>query len=124
VQTIVHREKRVGHVKLATDSQPVELEHLPAPNVLTGVQIGQFLDALLAAYSREELTRMVRIRLDANLDAIAGSGDLSTVCFNLIGWAISQGEVARLIAAVQEDKPKNPQIRAFVHALGHELDSV
>ena len=118
VKTRASSVRRVGRVKLVTDSQAVELVRLPAPARLTGAQIEQFRNALVAAYTPDELTQMVEIHLEENLDAIAGGGTLRAVCFNLIKWATRRGVLPRLIAAVHEDRGNNPYVKAFIANLG------
>ena len=54
---------------------------------LSGDQFEQIQDALLDAYDESDLRRMVRTRLDVNLDHVVGGGNLSEVVFNLVGWA-------------------------------------
>ncbi|HAJ38786.1 MAG TPA: hypothetical protein DCL15_24225 [Chloroflexi bacterium] len=85
---------------------------------LTGSQIAQLLDALLAAYPRRDNLRMlVRVELDENLDAIAGGDTLRAVAFSLIEWAQRTGRTADLIAGARRGNPGNPALQAFVETL-------
>ena len=72
---------------------------------LTGPQFEQLQAALLAAFDRADLTRMVRIELDESLDAIAGgessSTTLSAAVFNLIEWSERRGRRLTLTNAFE-----------------------
>ena len=53
--------------------------------MLTKSQLKQLQEALLSAFpSADELRMMVRLELDANLDAVAGGDNLSVVVFKLV----------------------------------------
>lgn len=85
---------------------------------LTGAQIAQLRDALLAAYPRrDDLHMMVRVELGENLDAIAGGDTLRAVAFSLIEWAQRTGRTAELIAGARRGNPGNPALQAFAAAL-------
>lgn len=85
---------------------------------LTGAQIAQLLDALLAAYPRrDDLRLMVRVELGENLDAIAGGDTLRAVAFSLIEWAQRTGRVAELIAGARRGNPGNEALEAFAATL-------
>lgn len=88
---------------------------------LTGAQIAQLLDALLAAYPRrDDLRMMVRVEVGENLDAIAGGDTLRAVAFSLIEWAQRTGRTEELIAGARRGNPDNPALRAFAAALALE----
>ncbi len=75
-------------------------------------------EALLSAFpDRGDLERMVAWGLDKNLEAIAGSGPLDDVSFELIEWAESEGRTDELIKAAQEINPNNPDLVAFIKML-------
>jgi hypothetical protein len=85
---------------------------------LTGAQIAQLRDALLAAYPRrDDLRMMVRVELGENLDAIAGGDTLRAVAFGLIEWAIQSGRTVELVAGARRGNPGNPALQTFVAAL-------
>jgi hypothetical protein len=65
---------------------------------LSGAEQKKLSEALLDAYrSHNALKRMVRFQLDKTLEAIAGSGILNDVVFNLIDWAEAQGEQCKKV---------------------------
>jgi hypothetical protein len=61
---------------------------------LSGSQKATLQKALLSAFRRSgDLKQMVTFGLDENLEAIAGTGALEDVIFELIEWADSRGRV-------------------------------
>ena len=65
---------------------------------LTGSQFQQLQQALLSAFpTYPALKQMVQFDLDQNLDAIAGTGSLTAVVFQLIEWAEAQGKTEELV---------------------------
>jgi hypothetical protein len=80
---------------------------------LTGADFGEFRDALADAFlSYSTLEMFVRLKLDTNLAEIA-SGNLSEVCFELVGWAESEGRTAELLEKARDAKPGNERLAAF-----------
>jgi len=91
---------------------------------LTGAQIAQLRDALLAAYPRrDDLRMMARVELGENLDAIAGGDTLRAVAFSLIEWAQRTGRVEELIAGARRGNPGNPALQAVAASLGLTPDA-
>lgn len=80
---------------------------------LRGAQILQFQEALLSAYDASGLAQMVRIRLDEDLAAIAGGGNLSEVVFNLILWAERTGRTEELVVGASASNPQNALLKTF-----------
>lgn len=81
---------------------------------LDGKTIQELQDALLSAFSADELTRVVRINLDENLDAIAGDDNLSQIVFELITWADRRGRLDELIRGASNVNPRNRELRAWI----------
>ena len=87
--------------------------------MLTGQQIAQLRDALLAAYpTHAALREMVRVELDENLVAIADGEALRAVVFSLITWAESTGRTLELIDGAYRHNATNPALREVAAALG------
>ncbi len=84
---------------------------------LTGKQLKQLHDALLSAFDRGDLQRMVRFELDENLGAIAGGGNLSETVFNLIQWAERRGRIGDIIQGAVNYNPDNHDLLAVREAL-------
>ena len=77
---------------------------------LSGQQFRLVREALLSAFtSKEQLSMMVRVQLDENLNAIAGGENLRVIIFNLVSWAESRGGVADLIQGACAEVPGNPE---------------
>ena len=68
--------------------------------------------------SESELAQVVRFGLDESLAAIAGSGNLRDMVFGLIEWAISHGELDRLLLAAYRLNPRNPALYRVAAQLG------
>ena len=87
--------------------------------MLTGPQIAQLRNALLAAYpSHAALREMALEELNENLDAIAGGETLRAVVFSLITWAESTGRTLELIEGAYGHNPTNPALRDVAAAHG------
>ncbi len=81
---------------------------------LSGAEQKKLSEALLDAYrSHNALRRMVRFQLDENLNAIAGSGILNDVVFELINWAEAQGKLERLIIGAYDENSGNQELKEF-----------
>lgn len=83
---------------------------------LSGTQLRQLNDALLAAFDMSSLRMMVRINLDADLESIVGvSGkNMREIVFDLVMWAERRGRTQDLLLAAVEANPTNQQLRAVV----------
>ena len=92
---------------------------------LSGHQLQQFQDALLDAFPSDAgLEQMVRLYLDANLDAVAGGENLTEKTFNLIVWAARSGRLHHLLDAALEDNPHNAILQQTVASLRAELGTL
>lgn len=71
-------------------------------------------EALLSAYPKlDELTRMVRLELGENLDAIVEKGTLKNTIFGLIEWAEATGHLIALVQGAHQYNRGNPKLVAF-----------
>jgi hypothetical protein len=78
---------------------------------LTGNQIGQMREALLAGFpSKGSLEMMVRIHLDQSLDVIVEADNQTERIYNLVTWAERSGQVGGLIAGAFAEHPMSSQI--------------
>ena len=85
---------------------------------LSGEQYERFKNALVSAYDAEELKRMVRSCMDADLEAVAGGTDnLTTVVSDLVLWAERTGRLGALINGALRSNPTNPDLRQFAESL-------
>lgn len=82
---------------------------------LRGPEFLQLEEALASAFpGRNDLERMVRFKLDENLEQIAGAGFYSDVLFRLIQWAESHGRIPDLVTAARETNPGNVMLQQFL----------
>ncbi|NJM17551.1 MAG: trypsin-like peptidase domain-containing protein [Richelia sp. RM2_1_2] len=85
---------------------------------LFGDELKKLSEALLDAYrNHNALKRMVKFKLEENLDAIAGRGILRDVVFDLIDWAEAEGKLELLIIGAYEENSGNPKLKAFYETL-------
>lgn len=81
---------------------------------LIGGQFQQFYEALLSAFPNSAtLRRMIRFKLNENLDELATGENYSEVVFKLLEWAESQGQLQVLLTGALEQNPGNPKLRSF-----------
>ncbi|BAZ39551.1 hypothetical protein NIES4101_55050 [Calothrix sp. NIES-4101] len=81
---------------------------------ISGDELRKLSEALLDAYrSHNALKRMVKFQLEENLEAIAGTGILKNVVFELIDWAEAEGKLERLIIGAYEENSGNPKLKTF-----------
>jgi C1A family cysteine protease len=82
---------------------------------LTGAQFAAMQAALGSAFRTPAmLRRMLRIRLEVDLDMVAGGDNYGDVLFELITWAESEGRVSELLEKAIEEKPGNVDLQRFV----------
>jgi len=86
--------------------------------MLTGRQHQQFSEALREAYDAPRLKRMLRFRLEKNLDDITLAPDLEGIVFTLIARAEAEGWTANLLRAARESNPGSPSLLAFAQQFG------
>jgi hypothetical protein len=82
-----------------------------APGKLTGPQVQQIQDAIVAGYTPDSLQEMVRTQLDQDLAAIAHGDTFRAQVFSLIDWAERQGRVADLLLGACAANPGNVALR-------------
>jgi Trypsin-like peptidase domain/Effector-associated domain 1 len=86
--------------------------------MMPGVNFGEFQEALVQAFDRDDLEQMVRIRLNEDLDAIVGAGTKKIVAFRLLTWAERRGLVVNLARAVYLERPRNENIQRIYEKFG------
>lgn len=68
--------------------------------------------ALLSAFNRNALERMLRLKLNVQLEHVArATGNLQDIVFDIIEWAEMQGKLGALLQAALEDNPSNIELR-------------
>ncbi len=78
---------------------------------LTGNQSRELQEALLDAFNRAQLTRMVRFELQESLSQIADGENDTELVFNLVTWADRHDRVAELIAGAYAINPSNNRLQ-------------
>ena len=78
---------------------------------LNKAQFQQTEAAILHAFDRDALRRMLRRQLDEDLDVVAGDDELATVVFNLVTWAERNSRVSELIAGALAENPNNAELK-------------
>ena len=81
---------------------------------LTGPQVDELQQALLAAFNEDELRQLVRTYLGRNLDELVPAGSLAARVFSLIQWAERKDLTPELIDAARQANPTNHRLQAYV----------
>lgn len=84
---------------------------------LNGLQKQQFHSALIDAFSKSELERLVNFYLDESLDNFTGKGSISDIVFELIRWAERKGRVEDLVNAALAENSTNQLLKDFSQQL-------
>ena len=84
---------------------------------LSGEDFALLFDALLQAFDRPGLQRLLRFHLDENLDAVVGGDNQRDRVFQLLNWAESRGLVEELVAAALQENSGNRRLQAAAAAL-------
>ena len=87
---------------------------------MTAEQMKQLQQAILAAFSEEDLRQLVYFDLGQDLATIVGKGlPLKDVVFNLLKWAQGDSDetLAKLVEAIQKARPKHAKVQAITQEL-------
>jgi len=114
----VQRVPVVGHSQLrfrvsSSGDSSAPAKATPAASSISGLSPEQFEllhNALLVAFNRETLRRMLRTKLDVHLDHVAGNGPFTDVVHEVIEWAERDGRV-------EQFRPRSQGIRAWERAI-------
>src|SRR5262245_39475259 len=83
---------------------------------ITGPQSKQLQSALLAAYNRDELRRVVKIGIEMDFDAVAPDKGLEAQVDALVAFADRQGRISDLIAEALRQNSTSPDLQALAEA--------
>lgn len=86
---------------------------LSATKKLTGDKYGEFKQALLDAYSRDELREMVRIQLGRDFDIMVSDTTFEVQVAMLMRWFERRGLISDLIRGAMRGNPTNPMLLEF-----------
>ncbi len=82
---------------------------------LKGQQLATLHAALLDAYrSQDELSQMLRLQMDENLEAVVGSSSLNEMIFKLINWAEARGRVREFVEGALSENPGNVALQGWI----------
>jgi serine/threonine-protein kinase len=84
---------------------------------LIGKQVEHLRDALLAAFSKDDLRMLVRTKLDQNLEEIADGENLRIITFKLISWAEQHSRVDDLLQGAYEERPHHETLQRLIQSL-------
>jgi hypothetical protein len=85
---------------------------------LDGPQTEKLNEALNSAFKLNDLKRMLRFKLDKDLDNYVGPGSKLEVIFEIVDAAERGGWTDRLVTAGREFNPGNPDLLAFAETVG------
>ena len=83
---------------------------------LTGPQHQQLQQALLSAFDEAGLRQLARQELDANLDSVTPSGDLTQRTYELVDWAKRGDRIIDLIRGALSQNSGNKELRGLAAA--------
>lgn len=84
---------------------------------LTGAQLQQIRETLLAAFDDASLRQVVRIGLDKQLEHIAGGNNLTDRVFELVEWVSRHDGVAELVAAAYNHNSTSQDVQQLAAAV-------
>jgi formylglycine-generating enzyme required for sulfatase activity len=84
---------------------------------LTGEQLERARVGLLAAFSRDELRRLLKVAVEADLEAVTGDKGLGAQIFDVLLWLERQGLTQVFLAEACAANPRNAQLSAVAAAL-------
>jgi len=70
-------------------------------------------EAILNAFNRNELDRLLQFEFETSLDEVAGESDLVTSVFHVVRWAYQNSVIEQLISAATKEKPNNEVLRGL-----------
>ena len=73
--------------------------------------------ALLAAFTRDELSQFVRTRLDANFEALTADKNLAAQVDEVLRWAERAGRLRDLAEYAAAERPRNAALQAILAEL-------
>lgn len=91
-------------------SRPVQGQSL----TLSGLQTETLHAALLAAFDKNAMQRLLNFKLNRRMDEISMGQDLQTLYFDILEKAASEGWTGALVEQAYRVTPGNEMLRAFV----------
>lgn len=85
---------------------------------LNGAQIGAVVEAIAGSFNEPQLTMLLQISLNRNLDNIAGPGPYSYRVFQVVTASQREGFGRRLIEAVEQERRDSARVSGLRNTLG------
>ncbi len=86
--------------------------------MMPGIDVRTIREALLDAYSEDDLRIVLREWMDVRLDHVVGAGNLSTRVFELLEWSERNGRKAELIRAAAVSRPRHAKMQEVSRKYG------
>lgn len=86
--------------------------------MMPGVDFRIIREALLDAFSEEDLRILLREWMDVRLDHVVGSGNLSTRIFELLEWSEREGRETELVRAAAVNRPRHAKMQEVSRKYG------
>lgn len=80
------------------------------PDSLTGAQLESLFDVILEAFDVRELNRLVRAKLDVDLERVTEPGSFEHVTWQTIAWVCRQGMLDLFLQAISQARPGNHRV--------------
>lgn len=80
---------------------------------LSASQLNRLHQALVAAFSRDELRQLVALRLEADFSHLTGEKGYADQVFELVQWARRQDRIGELLKCAHEERPRNEALAAL-----------
>jgi hypothetical protein len=87
------------------------------PSRLPGSLAERLFDAVLGAYSKQDLQRVLWFNLDTDLNHIVPDDALNSIVFGLIRHLDRTGQVDTFLEAIEKDRPQSRQVQEVVQEI-------
>src|SRR5690242_16770854 len=86
--------------------------------MMCGVQFEEVWKALYTGYFRSRFERMLRFRLDIDLDSVVGPGSMEDIVFDLLSQAEREGWTTDLMREAYRFNPRNTNLLKIYEKYG------
>src|SRR5262249_42977312 len=84
-----------------------------AAKSVTGQDVEKLRDAIVSAFNQDDFDQLLRFKMDVRLGDIVKPGPFEHVVFQVIDYALRQGELSVLVAQVARARPRRADIQAL-----------
>lgn len=89
---------------------------------MTPEQLNKLQEAILQAFTEDDLRQLVFFELGQSLATLVGPGPFKKVVFDLLAWAERKGQTRALLEAVQKAVPGRKDVQAITGKLLAEME--